>query len=148
MVSDWTSRKGNVWSGFNSHLLQLSPRNISVNGVYIVRQLYMRNAPYILKTLLYISVVPSFKPGFPSEISASKGTDVTIDCHVSVGSCNWYKNAVKILSLSSPRLSVAANGSLLIRTLTEADSGLYQVFARTNVNEISLPTVRLLVVGK
>ncbi len=107
----------------------------------------MRNAPYILKTILYISVVPSFKPGFPSVISPFIGTDVAIDCHVSFGSCNWYKNAVKILFSSSPRLSVAANGSLLVHNLSEADSGLYQVFAKTNVNEISSPSVRL-VVGK
>ncbi|KAL9956181.1 hypothetical protein ACROYT_G037625 [Oculina patagonica] len=90
-------------------------------------------------------VVPSFKPGFPSVISPFIGTDVAIDCHVSFGSCNWYKNAVKILFSSSPRLSVAANGSLLVHNLSEADSGLYQVFAKTNVNEISSPSVRLVV---
>lgn len=99
-------------------------------------------------TYFYISVSPSFMPGFPSVINSSVGTDVTIDCHATVRSVTWYKNAVKVLSSSSPRLSVAANGSLLMRNATEGDSGLYQVFARATVNEVSSPLLRLHVIGQ
>lgn len=43
---------------------------------------------------------------------------------------------------------MSANGSLLLRYVSEADDGLYQAFARTPVSEISSPPVQLHVVGQ
>lgn len=140
------------WKLFEYFLLtftELISTNINVNDSCVACRLILWTTTWILIPLLYISALASFKPGFPAVINPYIGTDVTIDSRVSVGSVAWYKNAVKIRSsFQNPRLSVVANGSLLVRNVSEADDGLYQAFARTPVNEISSPPVQLHVVGQ
>ena len=59
----------------------------------------------------------------------------------------WYHNAVSVLSLSRPTLSVVANGSLLLQNVSRVDDGFYQAFARTSVHEIGSQLVTLHVKG-
>ena len=94
-----------------------------------------------------ISVVPSLQPEFPPVIHSFVGTDVTIGCQTSAGEVTWYKNAVKIIFSFNARKSVLANGSLLLRNASHVDNGLYQVFARSSVGEVSSPPVRLDIAG-
>ena len=101
----------------------------------------------ILMQFFCISVVPSFQPGFPSVIQSFAGRDLTIDCRALAGDVTWYKNAISVQSLSSPRMSVSANGSLLIQNASHVDNGLYQVFARIFVDEVCSPPIALHILG-
>lgn len=76
------------------------------------------------------------------------GSNVTIDCRASTGDVMWYHNAVSVLSLSRPTLSVVANGSLLLQNVSRVDDGFYQAFVRTSVHEIGSQLVTLHVKGR
>lgn len=95
-----------------------------------------------------ISVIPSIQSELPSVIRPLVGSNVTIDCRASTGDVMWYHNAVSVLSLSRPTLSVVINGSLLLQNVSQVDDGLYQAFVRTSVHEIGSQLVTLHVKGR
>ena len=107
----------------------------------------LHSGTLILIPFFCISVVPWFQPGFPSLIQSFAGTDLTIDCRALAGDVTWYKNAISVRSLPNPRMSVSANGSLLIQNASHVDGGFYQAFARTSVDEVCSPPITLDILG-
>ncbi|XP_048575876.1 uncharacterized protein LOC5509605 [Nematostella vectensis] len=93
------------------------------------------------------------KPIFTDQLNPSDnalpGDDVTIDApDVSAGNISWYKDAVALATLSDNRLSKSKDGDLIIRNVTLLDTGLYQVFARTEGGEETGPPLYLHVIDK
>ena len=123
--------------------------SIDISSYKLLKTLFHScTLPCIYTPSLCISVIPSIQCELPSVIRPLVGSNVTIDCRASTGDVMWYHNAVSVLSLSRPTLSVVTNGSLLLQNVSRVDDGFYQAFVRTSVHEINSQLVTLQVKGR
>ncbi|TRY60854.1 hypothetical protein DNTS_028282 [Danionella cerebrum] len=131
-------------SDFNRRLTILSPV-VSDSGFYECEAvLRSSSVPSVSAgAFLYVLEPPQFVKEPEKHITAEMEKVVDIPCQakgVPQPDIVWYKDAVPISPVKTPRYRVLSGGSLQVNGLLPDDTGMFQCFARNQAGEVQTNT--------
>uniref|UniRef100_A0A8C1ZGR0 Sidekick cell adhesion molecule 2b n=1 Tax=Cyprinus carpio TaxID=7962 RepID=A0A8C1ZGR0_CYPCA len=131
-------------SDFNRRLTVLSPV-VSDSGFYECEAVLRSSSVPSVSAGAYLHVLepPQFVKEPEKHITAEMEKVVDIPCQargVPQPDIVWYKDAVPISPVKTPRYRVLAGGSLQVNGLLPDDTGMFQCFARNQAGEVQTNT--------
>ncbi|XP_059387315.1 protein sidekick-2-like isoform X2 [Carassius carassius] len=131
-------------SDFNRRLTVLSPV-VSDSGFYECEAVLRSSSVPSVSSGAYLHVLepPQFVKEPEKHITAEMEKVVDIPCQargVPQPDIVWYKDAVPISPVKTPRYRVLAGGSLQVNGLLPDDTGMFQCFARNQAGEVQTNT--------
>uniref|UniRef100_A0A8C2Q0R0 Sidekick cell adhesion molecule 2b n=1 Tax=Cyprinus carpio TaxID=7962 RepID=A0A8C2Q0R0_CYPCA len=131
-------------SDFNRRLTVLSPV-VSDSGFYECEAVLRSSSVPSVSAGAYLHVFepPQFVKEPEKHITAEMEKVVDIPCQargVPQPDIVWYKDAVPISPVKTPRYRVLAGGSLQVNGLLPDDTGMFQCFARNQAGEVQTNT--------
>ncbi|XP_016144513.1 protein sidekick-2 [Sinocyclocheilus grahami] len=131
-------------SDFNRKLTVLSPV-VSDSGFYECEAVLRSSSVPSVSAGAYLHVLepPQFVKEPEKHITAEMEKVVDIPCQargVPQPDIVWYKDAVPISPVKTPRYRVLAGGSLQVNGLLPDDTGMFQCFARNQAGEVQTNT--------
>uniref|UniRef100_A0A671KT02 Sidekick cell adhesion molecule 2b n=1 Tax=Sinocyclocheilus anshuiensis TaxID=1608454 RepID=A0A671KT02_9TELE len=131
-------------SDFNRRLTVLSPV-VSDSGFYECEAVLRSSSVPSVSAGAYLHVLepPQFVKEPEKHITAEMEKVVDIPCQargVPQPDIVWYKDAVPISPVKTPRYRVLAGGSLQVNGLLPDDTGMFQCFARSQAGEVQTNT--------
>uniref|UniRef100_A0AAY4BPU2 Sidekick cell adhesion molecule 2b n=1 Tax=Denticeps clupeoides TaxID=299321 RepID=A0AAY4BPU2_9TELE len=131
-------------SDFNRRLTVLSPA-VSDSGFYQCEAVLRSSSVPSVSAGAYLHVLepPQFVKEPDKHITAEMEKVVDIPCQargVPQPDIVWYKDAVPISPVKTPRYRVLTGGSLQVNGLLPDDTGMFQCFARNSAGEVQTNT--------
>ncbi|XP_066560557.1 protein sidekick-2 isoform X2 [Amia ocellicauda] len=131
-------------SDFNRRLTVLSPA-VSDSGFYECEAVLRSSSVPSVSAGAYLHVLepPQFVKEPERHITAEMEKVVDIPCQargVPQPDIVWYKDAVPISPVKTPRYRVLVGGSLQVNGLLPDDTGMFQCFARNRAGEVQTNT--------